>query len=442
MNVATLSQRSGSADRTFSLRARWVFPVCAAPFENGIVEITDGRIFAVHDRSVPDAIDLGNAAIIPGLVNAHTHLELSDVATPLQPSDPFTAWLKAVIAYRRSRSKTDAVARGTEESRRWGTTVIGDIAGADWNPAQGDPAGPRVMAFLECLGLAPERTATQLDRARAHLSGMTADDDPDLDPQCPGRPETAGALSHGVRQTRRPRAIALRGLSPHAPYSVHPDLFRGLVDLAVGARAPVAMHLAETRAELELLAGGTGPFRPFLEELGAWRADAIPPGTRPLDYLRELARLDNALIIHGNYLDDAEIDFVAAHRNLSVVYCPRTHAFFRHDPHPWRRLLARDVNVSLGTDSRASTPDLGLWNELLFLRKLAPDLDPAQLLRMGTWNGACALGLETEVGSLAVGKAADLAVVDLAAGDATDPYALLFRPENRIGAVFIRGDCY
>jgi cytosine/adenosine deaminase-related metal-dependent hydrolase len=407
VNSASLSSLPcGSIGTPLSLGARWVFPVSGPPLENGVVEITDGRISAIHNRSVPNAVDLGNAAIIPGLVNAHTHLELSDVAAPLHPAEPFTAWLKAVIAHRQKRSKSNSVARGSKESASWGTTAIGDIVAGDERSSDSDSPGPRVVAFLECLGLAPERAAAQLDRARAHLADGTAE---------------------------------LRGLSPHAPYSVHPDLFRRLVDLAVQSRAPAAMHLAETRAELDLLAGGTGEFRPFLEELGAWRPDAIPPGTSPLDYLRELARVVKALVIHGNYLDDTEINFVAAHPNISVVYCPRTHAFFGHDPHPWRRLLARDVNVALGTDSRASNPDLSLWNELLFLRQRAPEFDAAPLLRLGTFNGACALGLESEIGSLAPGKSADLAIIDLAPGDSTDPYVLLFRPENQIGAVVIAG---
>jgi cytosine/adenosine deaminase-related metal-dependent hydrolase len=213
---------------------------------------------------------------------------------------------------------------------------------------------------------------------------------------------------------------------------VHPDLFRGLVDLAVATRAPLAMHLAETREELQLLADGTGDFVPFLEELGVWRPQAIPRGSRPLDYLREMARVDSALAIHGNYLAADEIDFLAAHPNVSVVYCPRTHAFFGHAPHPWRLLLSRGVNVALGTDSSASNPDLSLWNELLFLRRLAPDNDPALLLKLGTWNGAIALGIGHETGTLDVGKSADLTFVDLAEGDPADPYDLLFRPGNCI----------
>jgi cytosine/adenosine deaminase-related metal-dependent hydrolase len=423
LDVSTLPESAAAGDQPVSLRARWVFPVWGAPLENGVVEITAGRISAVHDRSDPATVDLGNAAIVPGLVNAHTHLELSDVDAPLQPAAPFTAWLKTVIAHRRARaSRAPAVAanvaadlaapvRGRDESGRRGTTTIGDIAGPNWNTTFAPGTGPRIVPFLEVLGLVPERAADQLKKAQAHL-----------------------AVGDGI----------LRGLSPHAPYSVHPDLFRAVIDLAVKHRAPLAMHLAESRAELELLANGAGEFLPFLEELGVWNADAFRHGSRPLDYLREMARAECALAIHGNYFSKAEIDFLCEHPNISVVYCPRTHAFFRHGVHPWRELLGGGVNVALGTDSRASNPDLGLWNELLFLRKLAPDFDPAALLKLGTWNGAFAMGLEAEAGSLVVGKCADLAVVEVAEGDGSewagsDAYSLLFRPANRIAATLCAG---
>jgi cytosine/adenosine deaminase-related metal-dependent hydrolase len=237
MSHAASEFRNLPSDQPFSLRARWVFPVWGPPLENGLIEILGGRITAVHDRPGPCTIDLRNAAIIPGLVNAHTHLELSDLAAPLHPNLPFTAWLKAVMAHRRTRTHTgtapsssdDAfekriVAQGRREAADWGTTTMGDIAGGGASLSETSTNGPRVVPFLEILGLAPERVAGQLERARAHLA------EPGL----------------------------ARGLSPHAPYSVHPDLVRGLVDLAVASRAPVAMHLAETRAELELLGGGAG----------------------------------------------------------------------------------------------------------------------------------------------------------------------------------------
>jgi len=418
-----------------SFRARWVFPVSGPALENATVEVTGGRISAVHTQRDRHASDLGNCAIIPGLVNAHTHLELSDVAVPLLPAQPFTAWLKEVMRHRRQRagagftrpssnqSMVDqaaiarVIAQGIAESFRSGTTTIGDIAGSVAGLEQ-DPGHqtesthqPRSVAFLELLGLAAERIEEQMHRGRKHLAGKS--------------PLLKG---HGIR-----------GLSPHAPYSVHPELFRGLVDLAAAHRVPIAMHLAETREERQLLHDGTGPFVTFLEELGVWRPDLIPRGSRPLDYLRELARVETALAIHGNYLAADEIDFLSAHTNVSVVYCPRTHAFFGHAEHPWRVLLAKGVNVAVGTDSRASNPDLSLWNELLFLRALASDFEPAGLLKLGTINGAMALGLGRETGTLDAGKSADLAIVDLAAPQSDDPYELLFHPGNRITGAMCGG---
>ena len=439
---------AAAGDQPVSLRARWVFPVWGPPLENATVEITAGRISAVHDLPGPCTVDLGNAAVIPGLVNAHTHLELSDVSAPLQPALPFTAWLKAVIAHRRLRetsagemtrspgalSVLSPAARGWTESAGWGTTTIGDIAGDSAVAVDLSEPGPAVVSFLELIGLSPEQRNTQLERARAHLTGT-------------GRTASSGTRessscsnpSEFSRIQLPSGAGPIRGLSPHAPYSVHPDLFRDLIDLAVRHRAPVAMHLAETRSELELLSEGTGEFIAFLESLGVWRPDAIPKGSRPLDYLRELARVESALAIHGNYFSEEESHFLASHPNISVVYCPRTHAYFNHGPHPWLKLLERGVNVALGTDSRASNPDLGLWNELLFLRAAFPAMDPATILCAGTWNGAFTLGCETETGSLELGKSADLAVVSLVEGPAGDPHSVLFQAENQITAAFFGG---
>ena len=133
-----------------------------------------------------------------------------------------------------------------------------------------------------------------------------------------------------------------RGISPHAPYTVHPGLLKRLVALAVEKKLPVAMHLAESREELELLATGTGPFRDLLVDRSMWDTEAIPLGSTPLDYLRTLAEAPRALVIHGNNLSDEEIGFLAAHRErMSVVYCPRTHAYFGHDPYPLEQNAGR-----------------------------------------------------------------------------------------------------
>lgn len=202
--------------------------------------------------------------------------------------------------------------------------------------------------------------------------------------------------------------------------------------MAVAFRAPVAMHLAETQAELELLAHGTGEFVDLLRDFGVWTPDAIPRRSRPLDYLKRLAAVEHGLVVHGNYLSDEELDFVVDHPNLTVVYCPRTHAWFGHELHPWRRLLNRGASVAIGTDSRASNPDLSVWNELLFLRQRFPDVESRLLLELGTIRGARGLGLSDQTGTLTPGKRADLAVIDLTGATSdSNPYSLLLNPHNR-----------
>ncbi|MEX0700874.1 MAG: amidohydrolase family protein [Planctomycetales bacterium] len=426
-------------------RARWVFPVVADPIRDGVVEIRGGTIVAVGPaRGGGPAIDLGDAALVPGLVNAHTHLEFSDFAAPIAPAQPFADWIRAVRAARTGRTMdaADAIARGLAESAAAGTALVGEIATGGWEAADvgvgesvgwavptnhadavsvtpwwaqptlhsnqrsevGDrsPSSPRAVVFRELIGPAAERVAPQVALAREHLARFAED------------------------ASARTRA----GLSPHAPYSVHPDLFEKIVALAERERAPLAMHLAETEAELEFLDRGTGPLADMLREFGFPPEALRPRRARPLDYLRGLARCERALVVHGNYLSREEIEFVAANDSLAVVYCPRTHAFFGHAEHPWREILRRGGRIALGTDSRASNPDLSLWNELLFLRARFPEFDPRALLALGTLRGAEALG-DGSCGAIAPGRRGDLAVI--ASPDFSgDPWEALFQPQARV----------
>lgn len=398
---------------TTMLRARWVFPVDRPPVECGEVEIAGGRIVNVRPVARASSLtdDEATTAIIPGLVNAHTHLEFSTLSVPLPAGTSFAEWIRRIVAHRRGRTEfpVDALRSGLLESAAAGVTTLGEIATAGWTdgPFRGDM--PRAVAFREGIALNPDMLDVIADAIAGHVEQLQ----------------------------NHPSVTA--GISPHAPYSVHPDLFRNLVAQAKTSRAPLAVHLAETREELELLADGTGPLVELFSESGFWRPDAIPRGTRPLDYLRMLAGLPHALVIHGNYLDAAEREFLTGRPNFSVVYCPRTHAHFGHEPHPWRDLQARGIRVALGTDSRASNPDLSLWNELLFLRPKFPQAPPAELLDMATRAGAEALGLERQTGALSAGKCADLALIRLASDRSHDPHEWLLDHENRPAATMRDG---
>lgn len=379
-----------------TLRARWVLPIDAPPMEGGYVTIVDGVIAGVANRDPQEGPvdDLGDVALLPGLVNAHTHLEFSGHTKPLgKRGMSLPEWIRAVIADRSrgDRDASAAIAAGIGESFAAGVTAIGEIATSP--PAMYALAEtPRLLLFQEAIGFSAGRVESVLAEVTRRV-------------------DAAGSSA---------------GISPHAPYTVNPQLLSKLVDLSAARCVPIAMHLAESREELQLLAEGSGPFRELLEDRSMWDPDAIPRGSRPLDYLQLLADAPRSLAIHGNYLDAEEIAFIAERRErMSVVYCPRTHDYFEHEPYQLEAMLAAGARVALGTDSRASNPDLNMLNELRFVAAKHRNVAPATLLRMGTLDAAAALGLEQHAGSLTPGKPATIMAIECGAS-ARDPYSAVF----------------
>jgi aminodeoxyfutalosine deaminase len=397
----------------YALRARYVFPVASPPIPDGVVTIASGRIVAVGKEPRDcDAEDLGNVALLPGLVNAQTHLDLGSLSAPLgEPGIGMADWIRRVMTHRREDgNRGQAVQAGVEESLRLGTTTLGDIAQPGAATAIFAQAPIDVTIFLELIAPIFERIPWTWDLARRHVA--------------------AGAAASGWRA----------GLSPHAPYSVHLDLLHQVVALSAAYAVPLAFHLAESREEMELLRCGGGPLAELLEDLRAWDPTATPPGIRPLDYLRILAGASRSLVIHGNYLDREEIAFLAERADrMSVVYCPRTHAWFGHKPYPLEEMLAAGTAVALGTDSRASSPDLSVLAEMRAVRDHHPAISPEVILQLGTIRGARALGRGSDVGSLDVGKTADIAVVALPDRDAADPHELLLDSTHPVVRTYCKG---
>jgi cytosine/adenosine deaminase-related metal-dependent hydrolase len=394
--------------------ARWVVPVEGATIENGCVVMRGEAIVGVGPRRIADGVvhDHGEAVLLPGLVNAHTHLEFSRLECPLgQRGNTFAEWVQKVVDFRMSPEFDPAAAieRGLAESVREGVTTIGDIATmAPLHLFDAPPVSASVTSFFELIALSADRANQQVD-----------------------------ALDDFLARADGPNVC--RGISPHAPYSVRPSLFEATVERSAKLRLPLEFHLAESPEELRLLADGDGPMVDFLIGFGVWDPTAIPRGLRPLDYLKSLVRADRALAIHCNYLADDEIEFFATHaERLSAVYCPRTHYFFGHATHPLPRLLAAGANVALGTDGRCSNPDLSLLNEMRFVRQNYPQLTAAEVLKLGTINGARALGVDHEVGSLAVGKRADLIVVAIPNRDSDVADAVLSQ-DSAVRRVVHRG---
>lgn len=391
------------------LRARWIFPIDQPLIEDGGVlvdrdQIRDVGPFDRLKQNKAAVNDLGDAAIIPGLVNTHTHLEFSNQTSPLGESGMnFPDWIRQVVAARsqaqNALSKSDSIRMGIEEALAAGTCAIGEIATlpieiSDYRTDAGY-AVPWVTTFLEQLGTTPELLPERTEQRAEFL-------DKAGQPNLPVRP----------------------GLSPHAPYSVHPDLLDQICSSATSCQAPVAMHLAESLDELELIQNQSGKFVDLLKDFGSWNAGASHRSVEAI--IKKLATTPRSLIIHGNYLTEAQLDLVAENRNQSVVFCPRTHHYFQHSGYPIHGIRNRSINLAVGTDSRASNPDLNLFEELKQVLAAFPDLPPHEVLAMGTLNGARALGIDNVFGSISAGKSSRLCFVTPESPNANSIREVLF----------------
>lgn len=392
---------------TYALRARWVLPCVGEdrPIDGGIVTVRAGRVVSVGTTTdLPAELiqDLGDAVLLPGLVNAHTHLEFSELTAPLgRPGQALPQWIGEVVAYRRVKpaSGGGVIERGYEECRASGTVAVGEIS-TRLDDATFAPQG--LVRFHEVICPVAERWPAVLSELIERLSQSATD-----------------------------------GISPHAPYTLTWGVFNELVQMASDRNLPVAMHLAESREELELLATGGGGFRTLLESAGVWSDAARPQGLTPLDYLRRLADAPQSLVIHGNYLDEPAWQFLAEHADrMAVVYCPRTHAYFGHQPYPLAEMLAAGVRVCLGTDSRASNPDLNLFSELQFAARQHPDVAPRQLLQMATTSAADFFYPSSAPCGIIAGAPANLVAVQVPSAKLVDPSALLADEQSRIVQVW------
>ena len=378
-------------------RAAWVCPVVEPPIKNGCVLVVDGRIAAVEpyreSMELPRlcrTIDLGNVAIVPGLINAHTHLEFSKLAQPLgQPGIKFTDWVRLVVGQRKADdapTKHQSIVAGIQESFQAGVWAVGDIAtdpvGEDSYLAAEHKTPVHTTVFLEQLG----RKAESLEQQRSQLD------------------------VHLLKNGLVPESFTC-GASPHATYSVAWGLHDQICAAAKKHNSLVAMHVAETLAERQLCDSLTGDFVDLLQDFDAWAPESFVPRRSIKGFLGRLSQTSRSLVVHGNYLDSDELDLVQRNKNMSIVFCPRTHQFFQHTPYPLQEMLDRGINVAVGTDSRASNPDLNLFSDLQLIAADFPKLSAMDVLKLGTVNGALALGREDELGTLAVGKQAAISYV-------------------------------
>src|SRR2546425_10514123 len=367
------------------IHAGSVHPVTAPPIEDGAVLVDDrGTIAAVGINPVvptppgPRALEFPHARLLPGLVNTHTLLELSHL-TGKNTEREFAGWIRGLRALKDATSP-DEFSRSAEQGVRdaWaaGVTCVADT-GSTGAPLEAlARLGGRGIYYQEVFGPDPARCAASMEELRRALDRLSP-------------------LSSSPR---------IRGVSPHAPYTVSGPLYRAVADFARDAGLPVALHLAESSAETQLVQQGSGPFADAL------RARGIPVTAHhrsPVQYLVHLGVLQRAtrwLCIHCVQVDGPDIESLRG-AGAAVGPCPRSHRAHGHGTAPLAAFRRAGLRVGLGTDSVVSVGDSSLLAEAA-----AAGLEGEDALRMLTIEGASALGLEREIGSLEVGKQADLAV--------------------------------
>ncbi len=373
-------------------RADWILPISGEPLRNTWLAVDRGRIVALgrpDDREGGDVVDLGRTVVLPGLVNAHTHLELSYLRDAVKPASRFIDWIHQLMARRREFPDpsdpviVDAAKEGIREARAAGTALVGDVSNTLVTVpllAEGEMPG---VVFYELLRFNEPDPAGRVQRARQQLEALPPNAD--------------------VRTT----------IAPHAPYSVAPLLFRAIrADLDRHPFERSTVHLAESAEEMDFIRTGAGPWRELLQRLGTWTDEWKAPGTTPVSYLCDAGFLDERiLVVHGVQFTPADLVQLAL-RRCTVVSCPRSNRHVGVGSPPLEAFYAAGLPVAFGTDSLASVEDLNIFGELAEARRIAPRLPAPRLLESATATGARALGFE-DFGTIEPGRRAALIAVSL-----------------------------
>jgi cytosine/adenosine deaminase-related metal-dependent hydrolase len=373
-----------------------VLPIAAPPIRDGWVLVDRGRIIASggRDDSRPptepvaldaaDATHSGSRAILPGLVNAHTHLELSYLHGRIPAATGFGDWVGAVMSARREYPDpadptiVSAAARAIDEARTAGTALFGDVSNTLVTVPLLRERGLSAQVFYELTGFTEAQPEGRVAEARARADA---------------------AASGDIRVS----------VAPHAPYSVSAALFRAIrADLDAHPDAIASVHLGEPPEEDELLRHGTGAIKAVLESLGRWPADWRPPGVGSVEYLNVLGVLDaRMLVVHGVQFDRDDLALLRG-RHVPIVTCPRSNVQVGVGSPPLQSFYDMKLEVAIGTDSLASAPDLNVFAELQEARRIAPRVAARRLLASATLVGARILGFGQELGTIEPGKRAAL----------------------------------
>jgi cytosine/adenosine deaminase-related metal-dependent hydrolase len=404
------------------LRARLVLPMAGPPIENGAIVISGERIRSTgawtdtQAHATGEVVDMGEVVLLPGLINAHCHLDYTGMAGKISPPRSFADWIKTIVALKAEWSYTEFAEswlRGAEMLLRSGTTTVADVeAVPELLPDMWQATPLRVISFRELINLKNPRTAEQLVRETAAKCAALANSD--------------GRI----------------GLSPHAPYTTNGELLSVAAHEARKRGWLLTTHVAESEQETDMFMYRHGPLYDWLKT----QRDMSDCGHgSPIHHLERSDYLGNNLLaVHVNYLwrDDAA---TLAKYGVSVVHCPRSHDYFRHLFFPRRELAAAGVNICLGTDSLASmkkvrgkAPELNMFAEMKRLAGNEPELAPQAILEMATINAARAIKREGDLGVLRKDALADVIAIPFS-GQAETVWEHIVHFEGVVRASMIGG---
>jgi cytosine/adenosine deaminase-related metal-dependent hydrolase len=338
--------------------------------------------------------------LLPGLVNAHTHLELSWLAGRIRPTASIVDWIRTLMAERAAGpaggdvTVTRAARAAAADMRRCGTVLVGDISNSLISPAILREAGLGGIVFHEIVGFNVQAAMLVVQDAWRRV-------------------EAVGGSSDMPSDDARGPALQI-GVVGHAPYSVSAALMSEIARHDRGV--PLSVHVAESAEEIEFLRSGSGPFRELLEDLDVWNPAWEVPQCDPVEYLRQVDYLKAGLLaVHAVHLTDDALDALRE-AGAVVVTCPRSNEWVGGGIPRVTHFYAAGIPVAIGTDSLASVPSVSLFDELAELRRIAPDVTAASLLDSATRVGAEALGRGADYGTLAPGRRARLVSVAIPPG--------------------------